>query len=145
MEAFGLTHSHKISESTDITEKKIITKITAIKADLWYRFPPFSSPLLETCRVWCSVSLDDSDRVSRPWKLCKISNWHCLCKERKWEGMPCDSQILRLKCRVNIIQTSELTHPPYHCTETRHESVHFLKLLNAKNFMYTDKEVEQGC
>lgn len=145
MEAFSLTQSNKISEFTDKIEKKN-HKITAIKTDLSYRFLSFSSHLLQTCRVWCSVSLDDSDRVSRPRKLCKISNWHCLHKERKWGGMPCDLQILRLKCRVNEIQISELTHPPYHCTETMHESVWFLKLLNnVKNFMYTDKEVELGC
>lgn len=60
--------------------------------------------------------------------------------------MPCDSQILRLKCGVNMVQISELTHTPYHCTETMHESVRFLKLLNnVKNFMFPDKEVGLGC
>jgi len=37
-----------------------------------------------------------------------------VCKERRGEGMPGDSEILRLKCRVNVIQISELTHSPYH-------------------------------
>lgn len=38
-----------------------------------------------------------------------------VCKERKWEGMPCDSQILRLTCGVNMIQIL------YCWTETVHE------------------------
>lgn len=41
-----------------------------------------------------------------------------LCKERKEEGMPCQSHILKPKSRVNIIQISELTHPHCHWTET---------------------------
>lgn len=45
-----------------------------------------------------------------------------------------------------MVQISELTHTPYHCTETMHESVRFLKLLNnVKNFMFPDKEVGLGC
>lgn len=65
--------------------------------------------------------------------------WSTMSKERKWEGMPCDSRILRLKCRVNRIQISETAHPPYHGTETMHGSVWFPKApqweFHVKNFM----------
>lgn len=105
-------------------KKKKNPKITAIKTDLLHRFPSFSSDLLQTCIVSCSASMIQSTSLGcGSYVKSATGTASMVCKERKWEGMPCGSQILRLKCSINRIWISELTHPLYYWTESMHESV----------------------